>query len=858
MRVLVVESPSKAKVIQKYLGNDYIVRSSGGHICELPPKDGSVDTHTFVPKWQLTSKGKAFITELKKVLKDAKELILATDPDREGEGISWHIYEEIKKTKVKLEKVQRISFNAVTKTDILNALKAPRDIDSNLVNAYLSRLMIDYLVGFNLSPVLWRKLPGSRSAGRVQSVALRILTERAEEIARFVKQEYWTIDGLFLPNDAESDIVKSRLIQFLSKKIDKLDIKDSKSAESILEKLWTDVYKVSSIDDTEMRRNPSAPFNTSSLQQAGVNELNMRSVNVMRIAQSLYEAGLITYMRTDSIMLSDGALKDCRSAISEMFGEKYLSSKVRVYKSKAKNSQEAHEAIRPTNIMLKPSDVKTFPSSESFAVYDLIWRRTIASQMESAVYLSRNIQIEGKNQNSIFSATGSKVIFDGFLKVTKVDKALQDNLLPNLNVGQSLQAKDFISEQHFTKPPAQYTEATLVKKLEELGIGRPSTYARIFSVLIDRDYAHYEGKSIVANFKGILVVYFLLEHFSKYVEYDFTAEMESRLDDISNGSMEMHKVMEDFWIHFHKVIEESFQIKITDVLSDLQKRMNHLIFTNGNETCPKCDSNLELRLGKFGPFIGCSGYSEKSCKYMRPIANDEEDLSGDLGVYEEDGKVYRVELANGPYGKYIKFSLNENSNESVSDSISDSVTEAEIEDTSKKAKKSAKKNSGKSEKPIHISIGNMTEISLEKAIFLKNLPKKMGEHDGHDVFLCNGRFGPYVKSNDIMASLKKTDDIFSIQLNRAIELIQEKTSSNASGKKKFVRKKGTTSKKAASSAKSTSKSSSKAGDNDSSESSVKSTAKSGSKSTAKTKGKSTSSSKTLSKSSSIVDSKKKL
>lgn len=748
-------------MIQKYLGKDYFVCSSGGHIRELPPKDGSVDTNVFVPTWQLTTKGKAFITELKKQMKDCDMLILATDPDREGEGISWHIYDALRTAKVKMPQVKRVAFNAVTKNDILNAIKNPRDINQDLVNSYLARLMIDYLVGFNLSPVLWRKLPGSRSAGRVQSVALRLIVERAKEIANFIIEEYWTIDGIFAINSTATTQteLKCKLIEFLGRKLDKLGIKTINQSNDIIDKLKIDNYTITSLEDSETKRNPNPPFNTASFQQAAVNELNMRSVNAMRIAQSLYEGvevngetvGLITYMRTDSIMINPEAVKSCRDAIKSLFGDKYLSTDIRVYKSKAKNAQESHEAIRPTNILLRPEDVKPFLSSENFAVYDLIWRRTIASQMASAIWLSRNIKITGQKNQSVFSITGSKILFDGFLKVTRNDE-VENNLLPDLEVNSKVDAINFIKEQHFTRPPAHYTEATLVKKMEELGIGRPSTYARIFSVLTERNYAYYQGKSIIPESRGMLVVYFLMEYFSKYVEYDFTADMENKLDDISNGSIQINSVMNDFWINFHQNVESAFEIKITDVLVKLQEKMENLIFPNKDidQKCPKCGGVLELKLGRFGPFIGCSSYTSGECKYMRSMDAEGEISSGMLGTYTENDITYNVEIATGPYGKYIKFS------------------------------------SDMADKPIHVQMtGVSDQISLKDAIFLKNLPIKIGIYNEKDILLCNGRFGPYVKSGDIMASLKKSDDIFTLELSRAIELIEQRASSD---KKPFKRK----------------------------------------------------------------------
>ncbi|UFX98401.1 type I DNA topoisomerase [Candidatus Gromoviella agglomerans] len=760
MKLLVVESPSKAKIIGKYIGQDYKVISSGGHIRELPSKNGSVDVSDFSMSWILTERGKGFVKEVKKYLSDVSNIILATDPDREGEGIAWHISEVIKdikqsKSTVNGRSMQRISFNAVTKKDVINAIHSPREVDMCLVDAYKTRLRIDYLFGFNISPVLWRKLPGSKSAGRVQSVALRLLVERAQEIAKFVAQEYWTIDGKFslpLVND-----LLMRLVEFDGKKLDKLDIKNEEMALNIEKSLKRQSFFISDIQDSNIKKNPNPPFNTATLQQSAVNELNMRAVRVMRIAQDLYEGmeingemqGLITYMRTDSIVMSDEAIVECRKNISDLFGDKYVSESIRVYKSKAKNAQEAHEAIRPTDFSNTPDKVRAFLSDEHFRVYDIIWRRAVASQMASALLVSRNIKASSKD-GATFSVSGSKILFDGFYIISR-DKN-NESFLPDVEIHSKLNVNEFLKDQHFTKPSPNYTEASLVKKLEEIGVGRPSTYARIFQVLIDREYAFYDGKAMIPHYRGIIVTQFLIHFFAKYIEYDFTAEMENALDEVSSGNLNANDLMKTFWTDFSKTVMDSSSIQISQVLSVLQNELSFLLFPQGDASkiCPKCNSSLELRLGKINPFIGCSAYANGTCSYVRSLDGEESNSN----LKNQHG--YDIEIVPGPYGKYLRVSFD-----------------------------------GKM-KNISLT-GINDEITPDKAIFLYNLPANLGEYNESPLDLCIGRFGPYVKNGSIMASLKKNDNVFDITFERAVDLIYERA--NKVVTENFVRKKTAVAKK---------------------------------------------------------------
>ena len=769
MNVVVVESPSKAKTIEKYLGKDYTVLASYGHVRDLVSKDGSVKPNEgFAMTWEVDERAKKHIDTIAKALKGAENLYLATDPDREGEAISWHIKEILsEKGVLKTIKPQRIAFNAITKETVADALAHPREIDHQLVEAYLARLSLDYLVGFTLSPILWRKLPGSRSAGRVQSVALRLVVERENEIESFNSQEYWTVEVEFLTEDKKT--FKARLTHLAGKKLDKFSLPSENEAHEAERKIKAETYHVASIEKKRVQRHPRPPFTTSTLQQEASRKLGFSPKKTMQLAQKLYEGvgiggettGLITYMRTDSTQVEGSALAACRTTIENTFGNKYLPSAPRQYKTKAKNAQEAHEAIRPTDLVRRPSDISQYLDKDLFRLYELIWKRMMASQMASAEVDQTTVDVASPAKDIILRATGSILAFDGFLTLYRESldedqvEEEENKLLPPLREKENVEKQKILPEQHFTQPPPRYTEASLVKKMEELGIGRPSTYARTLQVLQERGYVRNEKKALIPEDRGRIVTAFLLNYFRKYVEYDFTARLEEQLDEISSGELFWKDVLTQFWTPFHQATDEAKELKIQQVLEQLQKDLDSFLFPSSEagkdpHLCPRCGKgHLGLRLSKFGAFIGCSEYPE--CKYTRPLLmpeegdakSQEEPFERPLGTDPTTGLLINVK--KGPYGFYLQFG----------------------EAPSKKEKP----------KRVALPTGISPEaITLEEALSLAALPRKVGIHPEtkEPITAAIGRFGPYVKYTNIFASLKKTDDVLTIGLERALELIEAK------------------------------------------------------------------------------------
>ncbi|WP_292312736.1 type I DNA topoisomerase [Marivivens sp.] len=754
MPVVVVESPAKAKTINKYLGSDYTVLASYGHVRDLPPKDGSVDTDSnFEMKWEVANDSKKHVKAIADALKDDDVLILATDPDREGEAISWHLQETLTTRRAikKSTTVSRVTFNAITKNAVTEAMKNPRQVDTHLVEAYLARRALDYLVGFNLSPVLWRKLPGSKSAGRVQSVCLRLIVEREMEIEAFNPQEYWTVKAVLA--NPRGQQFEARLTSFAGKKLDKFDISTAAQAELAAAAISSRDLTVQSVEAKPANRNPSPPFMTSTLQQEASRKFGMGARQAMSAAQRLYEAGLITYMRTDGIDMAPEAVMAARDAIKEKFGEKYLPSSPRMYKNKAKNAQEAHECIRPTDMFMSPEKVKISDADQQ-KLYDLIYKRTIASQMAAAQMERTTVDISSSDGQVILRATGQVVLFEGFIAIYEEgrdDSVVDDDdkRLPLLAAGDKTDKKEVLPEQHFTQPPPRYTEATLVKKMEELGIGRPSTYASIVTTIQDRDYVTKDKGRLIPQDKGRLVTVFLSNYFKKYVEYDFTASLENELDEVSAGEVDYHDLLKRFWKDFSAAIAETAELRITEVLDKINEVLEPHLFPakeDGSDprACPNCGAGrLSMRTARSGgAFIGCSNYPE--CRFTRPFGPPGMEQTG-IGP---DGKLLGhddgdpISLRDGRYGPYVQRG------------------EAS-EDFPKPPRASLPK-------------GWTTDsIDLDKALMLLNLPREIGPHpeDGVVVEAGIGRFGPFVKHGTTYANLKEVDEVFDIGMNRAVEVL---------------------------------------------------------------------------------------
>ena len=753
MKLVIVESPAKAKTINKYLGSDYKVLASFGHIRDLPSKDGSVDPeHDFAMTWELSSGGKKRLSDIIKALKDCDTLILASDPDREGEAIAWHILEELKAHKaLKGKTIQRVVFHEITKHAITEAIQNPRTIDDNLVSAYMARRALDYLVGFTLSPVLWRKLPGSKSAGRVQSVALRLICDREIEIEKFKPEEYWTIDVDLLTS--KEALITSHLIQLDGKKLEKMDLKTQAQAEEAKSKIDAQDFSVSNVERKKANRYPAPPFTTSTLQQEGARKLRFSAKKTMQIAQKLYEAGLITYMRTDAVNLSVEAITACREAITKYFGEAYLPKEPKEYKTKSKNAQEAHEAIRPSDVMNTPKKMETKLDSDSYKLYELIWKRTIACQMNPAILDKVSIDFMSGDKLILLRATGQVIAFDGFLKLYQEskddDNEDEDNrILPNVENGESVKKGEIRTDQHFTTPPPRFTEASLVKKLEELGIGRPSTYATIISVLQERKYVRVEKLRFIPEDRGRIVTVFLENFFRKYVEYDFTAMLEERLDDISAGEMQWKKLLQGFWNKFIKNVDDVKPLQITEVINRIDEALSYHLFPpreDGSDprSCPDCkEGRLSVKFGKFGAFIGCSNYP--TCKYTKPLTDFKEEEAADTPRQPSpedkilgEMNTQKIYLKKGPYGFYLQ--------------LGEDATA-----TTEKPKRAAL--------PKGIT---PEEITLEQAQRLLSLPLDLGE----GIILSAGKFGPYIKQGGKSKSLTGSDTIFTMTLERAKELL---------------------------------------------------------------------------------------
>ncbi|KFC72450.1 DNA topoisomerase 1 [Devosia sp. LC5] len=757
MKVVVVESPAKAKTINKYLGSGYEVLASFGHIRDLPAKDGSVrPDEDFAMSWEVDTASRKRVADIANALKGADGLILATDPDREGEAISWHILDVLRAKKAikKDTSVQRVVFNAITKDAVTAAMARPRDIDMPLVDAYLARRALDYLVGFTLSPILWRKLPGSRSAGRVQSVALRLVSDREAEIEKFKADEYWTVEAK-LAQSGKSFL--ARLFSVDGKKTDKLDIKTGENAAELKQLIEAGQFNVSNVEKKPTKRNPYAPFTTSSLQQDASSRLGLSPNRTMQIAQRLYEDGLITYMRTDAVQMAPEGISMARSVIGKYFGEEYLPEKARIYQTKAKNAQEAHEAIRPTDMFKRPENLNL--DADQSKLYGLIWRRTLASQMKSAEIdrTTVDIAVNVPGRQVELRAVGSVVTFPGFLKLygveVKSDEDEEDEdsrELPPLAVGDKPDLQSVDIEQHFTQPPSRYTEASLIKKMEELGIGRPSTYAATLTTLKDRDYVRLEGKALHPEDRGRIVTAFLESFFTRYVEYGFTAGLEEQLDQVSAGDLEYKTVLRDFWKDFTHATDEIKDLRVSEVLDALNELLASRIFPpkeDGSDPrrCPTCGTGqLSLKLGKFGAFIGCSNYPE--CKHTMQLSDaangqSSEAAQGDgiLGTDPESGE--EVHLKTGRFGPYVQLG------------------------------------DGKEPKRSSLPKGwEATTLNLEQALKLLSLPREVGLHPETQLPISAGigRYGPFVLHDGKYANLPDVEEVFTVGINRAVDLIAQK------------------------------------------------------------------------------------
>ncbi|MBN9601449.1 MAG: type I DNA topoisomerase [Afipia felis] len=764
MNLVIVESPAKAKTINKYLGSSYEVLASYGHVRDLPAKNGSVDPEAnFQMIWETDPKAAGRLNDIAKALKGADKLILATDPDREGEAISWHVLEVMKqKRALKDQKIERVVFNAITKQSVTEAMQHPRQIDGALVDAYMARRALDYLVGFTLSPVLWRKLPGARSAGRVQSVALRLVCDRELEIEKFVPREYWSLVATLAT--PRSETFEARLVGADGKKIQRLDIGSGAEAEDFKKALENGTYTVALVEAKPARRNPQAPFTTSTLQQEASRKLGFAPAHTMRIAQRLYEGidiggettGLITYMRTDGVSIAPEAIPAVRKVIGEDYGNDYVPSAPRQYTSKAKNAQEAHEAIRPTDVSRRPAKLKARLDNDQYRLYELIWMRTVASQMESAELERTTVDIIAKAgaRTLDLRASGQVVKFDGFLAVYQEGRDddpedEESRRLPAMSEGEALKRESLAVTQHFTEPPPRFSEASLVKRMEELGIGRPSTYASILQVLKDRGYVKLEKKRLSAEDKGRVVVAFLEKFFSRYVEFDFTADLEEKLDKISNNEVAWKQVLADFWKDFIGAVDDIKDVRVSEVLDVLDAMLGEHIYeprADGGDPrqCPSCGTGkLNLKAGKFGAFVGCSNYPE--CRYTRPLASSSASSDRVLGKDPKTG--LDVAVKAGRFGPYIQLG--------------------------------EPKDYAEDEKPRRAGIPkNMSpaDVELDLAIKLLSLPRDVGPHpeDGEIITAGIGRFGPFVRHGKTYASLEAGDDVYNVGLNRAVTLIAEK------------------------------------------------------------------------------------
>ncbi|QYF88177.1 type I DNA topoisomerase [Brevundimonas sp. PAMC22021] len=771
MNLVIVESPAKAKTINKYLGSGYEVLASYGHVRDLPSKDGSVlPDDDFAMHWEVDAKGAKRLSDIAAAAKRADRVILATDPDREGEAISWHVLEVLNKKKaLKDTPVERVTFNAITKSAVLDAMANPRQLDMELVEAYLARRALDYLVGFNLSPVLWRKLPGARSAGRVQSVALRIVVDREMEIERFKPQEYWSIEADL---NADSPPFTARLVKHDGKRIQRLDIKDEATASAARAAIDAGDFTIRSVEKKPVRRNPAPPFTTSTLQQEAARKLGFSAQRTMQAAQKLYEGvdetgGLITYMRTDGVQTTPEGIAQAREVIAQQFGPAFVPGEPRYYKTKAKNAQEAHEAIRPTNIARHPDSLRL--ESDLQRLYELIWKRMVASQMEAARLDRTTVDIETSDGRTGLRATGQVVTFDGFLAVYEEgrdEKSRQSEdedddttRLPALKEGARAQVDAIRTDQHFTEPPPRFSEATLVKKLEELGIGRPSTYASTLSTLRDREYVRVDKNRFYPEDKGRLVTAFLEQFFRKWVEYDFTAALETQLDEVSAGDLDWKVLLRNFWQDFHAATQAAGELRTTAILDALNETLGAHIFPDKGDgadprECPLChQGRLSLKTSRFGAFIGCERYPE--CKYTRPVASPDaadgaaESGDRDLGVDPATGQP--VNLKIGRFGPYVETTPPD------------------------------------AEKPLRSSLPkgwSPASLTLDNALRLLSLPREVGPHpeDGKMITAGLGRYGPFILHAGTYANVSDIEEVFDVGLNRAVALLAEKRAGGPRGR----------------------------------------------------------------------------
>jgi len=773
MKLVIVESPAKAKTINKYLGSDYKVLASYGHVRDLPAKDGSVrPDEDFNMSWEVDGKAAKRLSEIADSAKSADRLILATDPDREGEAISWHVLEILnKKRGLKDMPVERVVFNAITKAAVTEAMANPRQLDMELVNAYLARRALDYLVGFTLSPVLWRKLPGARSAGRVQSVALRCIVDRELEIERFRTQEYWTVEAEVA---AGGDPFTARLVKHEGKRLTKFDLGNETSAFAARDAVKAAAFKVTTVERKPGRRSPPPPFTTSTLQQEASRKLGFNAQRTMQTAQKLYEGidiggetvGLITYMRTDGVQTAPEALDEARAVIGGLYGKEYVPEKARIYSTKAKNAQEAHEAIRPTSLGRNPGKLRL--EGDLGRLYELIWKRMIASQMEAARIEDTNINLDSADGQTGLRATGRVVTFPGYLAVYEEGRDDPDDeesgRLPQVAEGAAANVRTAKADQHFTEPPPRYSEASLVKKLEELGIGRPSTYASILTVLRDRAYVRMEKQRFVPEDKGRLLIGFLEEFFGRYVEYDFTAGLEERLDLVSAGELDWKVLLREFWADFNAKIGEMGELRMSDVLTALDRTLGPHLFPDkpdGSDprACPVCNTGrMGLKSSKYGPFLGCSNYPE--CRHTRPLTVAEEGEDGatgdrELGIDPVTGET--VFLKTGRFGVYVQL--------------------------------------GEGEKPKRSSLPkgwSAPDMDLEKGLRLLRLPREVGNHpeDGKPILAGIGRFGPFVLHDGTYANLSNADEVFDVGVNRAVDLIATKRAGKRGGESAALKELG--------------------------------------------------------------------
>ena len=751
MPVVVVESPAKAKTINKYLGPDFTVLASYGHVRDLPPKDGSVDPEAgFAMSWEVAADSKKHVRAIAEALKTDDTLILATDPDREGEAISWHLQEALAPSLKKGKKVARVTFNAITKDAVTRAMQEPREIDTPLVEAYLARRALDYLVGFTLSPVLWRKLPGAKSAGRVQSVCLRLIVEREMEIEAFRAREFWTVGATFkTPRGQEFD---ARLTTLGGKKLDKFDMSTATSAEMAVQAVTSRTFAVQSVEAKPATRNPYAPFMTSTLQQEASRKFGFGAKATMNAAQRLYEAGLITYMRTDGIDMAPEAVAAARAEIGKRFGAAYVPETPRIYKNKAKNAQEAHECIRPTDMAADPDSLR-LADVDQRKLYDLIWKRTLASQMAAARLERTTVDILSPDGQVGFRATGQVVQFDGFLAIYdegRDDEDEDEGRLPQLANGEALDKRRVTPDQHFTQPPPRYTEATLVKRMEELGIGRPSTYASVLTTIVDREYVKKDKNRLIPEDKGRLVTAFLANFFHKYVEYDFTADLETELDDVSAGTRDYKDVLARFWRDFSAAVAETADLRIGEVLEKIDDFLAPHLYplrADGSDprSCPTCGTGrLHLKTARSGgAFIGCGNYPE--CRYTRPISTGEEQQAVDGRILGQDAAGNEISLRAGRFGPYVQRGEASEANP----------------------------------KPDRASLPKgwaADTLTLERALDLLGLPRLLGPHpdDGAQIEAAIGRFGPYVKHGSTYANLPDVEEVFTIGMNRAVEVLAQK------------------------------------------------------------------------------------